>query len=403
MPVTRPPEARRKPGATPGSLRRRPASEQLSARLLAAVETMPALVAIADCSGELRYVNPAGRALLGSGGGAAAATTLIGCIAPAQRRGIVRRAIPLAVRNGIWSGKAALIAKDGAILEAMLAISAHCDGNGRLDGLTLYAQDLGAEARTAAALRDAENELCRRAAQHLNIQEAERQRIAADLHDGLGQSLSLVSVSMVRLSELLDAGNRVQAKAYLKHLNRKIRDAIEDVRRIAMNLRPATLDNLGILATLAWYFREFESAAGGVAVEREIKVSESDIPEALKTPIFRIVQEASNNALKHAGACCIRVRLAKRRGALELRIEDDGRGFDPDAAGAKGDFAGGLGLHSMRERARHSGGNYALESAPGKGTSIRVRWPQSRSAGEQRCEIERTRAGPANAARLELG
>ncbi|MBI4292010.1 MAG: ATP-binding protein [Betaproteobacteria bacterium] len=140
-----------------------------------------------------------------------------------------------------------------------------------------------------------------------------------------------------------------------------------------MNLRPSTLDDLGILATLSWYFREFEAACPSVKLERDIGVAEADVPQLLKISIFRIVQEATNNALKHARAKSIRVCLHSAGGALELTIEDNGQGFDPEAATT--DFNHGLGLQSMRERAELSGGSYEMVSAPGRGTRIQVGWP----------------------------
>ena len=100
-----------------------------------------------------------------------------------------------------------------------------------------------------------------------------------------------------------------------------------------MNLRPATLDDLGILATLSWYFREFEAACPGVKLERDISVQEADVPDGLKISIFRIVQEATSNALKHAGATRIKVCLLRGEGgSLQLSIEDNGRGFDQTVA-----------------------------------------------------------------------
>jgi signal transduction histidine kinase len=140
-------------------------------------------------------------------------------------------------------------------------------------------------------------------------------------------------------------------------------------------LRPATLDDLGILATLAWYFREFEATCPNITLERDISVKESDVADLQKIAIFRIVQEATSNALKHAAAERIKVSLSNERDTLELLIEDTGRGFDTAAAVNHADFDRGLGLQSMKERAELSGASYEILSAPGKGTSVCVRWP----------------------------
>jgi len=220
-----------------------------------------------------------------------------------------------------------------------------------------------------------QNELWRLSAQHLTIQESERRRIAADLHDGLGQTLSLVKMSIEEAARSAKSGAEGKAAAALERLGPTIKSALAELRRMSMNLRPTTLDDLGILATLSWYAREFEAACPSIKLEREINVKESDISELLKITIFRIVQEATSNALKHAEADRIKVSLELEQGALELSIRDNGRGFDANAAAKGRDFHHGLGLQSMKERAELSGANYEFQSAPGKGTSIRVRWP----------------------------
>ena len=229
------------------------------------------------------------------------------------------------------------------------------------------------QARLSAQL--AQNELWRLSAQHLTIQESERRRVAADLHDGLGQSLSLVKLSIEDASRSVRDGAPRKAAATLEHLASSVKSALADLRRMSMNLRPSTLDDLGIIATLSWYFREFEAAYPGITLERDIRVQESDVPELLKVAIFRIVQEATANALKHAAANRILVSLSIEGDALELLIEDTGRGFDLAAATGSRDFSHGLGLQSMRERAELSGASYAIASMPGKGTSVCVRWP----------------------------
>jgi signal transduction histidine kinase len=142
-----------------------------------------------------------------------------------------------------------------------------------------------------------------------------------------------------------------------------------------MNLRPSTLDDLGIVATLSWYFREFEAACPGMKIERDVTAKESEVPNPLKIAIFRIVQEATSNALKHAKAHGIKVSLSSARGRIDLRIEDNGQGFDPASVAEHRDFNHGVGLQSMKERAELSGGRYEFQSAPGKGTRIHVEWP----------------------------
>ncbi|MBI4293082.1 MAG: sensor histidine kinase [Betaproteobacteria bacterium] len=331
---------------------------------------------MADRYGSLFCINPSGRTLLGlESESDISGLALIECIAPSARPRITDEAIPSAKRSGAWSGNSVLLTSEGCEIDVSLVITAHFADDGRFDGLSLLACDMRSWTSIEEARRITRNELLRLSAQHLTIQETERRRIAADLHDGIGQSLSLVKLSIDKAAGLLMAGEPEKTAECLDRLKLKVEDVGEELRQIAMNLRPATLDALGIIDTLSWYFREFEAACPNVAIEREVRVSEADVPKCLKTPIFRIFQEASANAIKHAGANRIKVALTKRRGILELTIEDNGRGFESAAAAANDDSTLGLGLQTMRERAELCCGIFELKTAPGKGTRVRVRWP----------------------------
>lgn len=227
--------------------------------------------------------------------------------------------------------------------------------------------------RAEESLRHSEEELRQLSGQLMSIQETERKRIAADLHDGIGQSLSVIKLSIEQAAYSLSKGATREAAETLQQLAPRVKDAIVEIRRISMDLRPSTLDDLGILPTLSWFFREFEAAARDITVERSITAVESDIPPPLKVVIFRILQEAVSNIVKHAGATRIRFGLEKDNDVLIFRVEDNGRGFDMVAFHEAP--SEGLGLRSMQERARLSGGNYQIRSIPKQGTSIRITWP----------------------------
>jgi signal transduction histidine kinase len=129
------------------------------------------------------------------------------------------------------------------------------------------------------------------------------------------------------------------------------------------------LDDLGILATIGWFIREFQKVYSHISIEKQISAEENEIPDSLKTPLFRIMQEAMNNIAKHSKADLARLILRKMKHKIELSIEDNGEGFDPK------NTKQGLGLTSMKERTELSGGTFAVESIPGKGTTIRAQWP----------------------------
>ncbi len=236
---------------------------------------------------------------------------------------------------------------------------------------------LGRDLKLAEALRQSREELRQLSLQLLSIQEWERQRIAADLHDGIGQSLSLVKISLESAIRQLKAEGRGEATESLHEslrlVARQLKDTMTELHRTAMDLRPSILDDLGIIPTLSWFFREFEPVWQGKKMERDISITVNDVPDCLKTAIFRILQEAMHNVVKHAHANRIRVSLKVTGRVLIFQIEDDGVGFD--AAGLPARRAGGgFGMLTMRERARASDGTFTLKSAPGRGTSILVSW-----------------------------
>jgi signal transduction histidine kinase len=135
------------------------------------------------------------------------------------------------------------------------------------------------------------------------------------------------------------------------------------------------LDDLGILPTLSWFFREFEASCSHITVEKVINISEQDVPASLKITIYRILQEATSNIVKHSGADHIRVSLELANGSLQLQIKDNGCGFDPASIICREGSCRGLGLLSMKERAICSKGIYLLESSPRNGTCLQVSWP----------------------------
>jgi signal transduction histidine kinase len=239
----------------------------------------------------------------------------------------------------------------------------------------LTGEQAGENSAMSEAVCASQNELRRLSAQILTIQEGERQRIATDLHDGLGQSLTLISLGLEGCSALLALNETSKAEESLQQLRSAVQEAFGELRRIAMDLRPSTLDDLGILATLSWFFREFESACHAIKIEKQLLVQESSIPNQLKISIFRILQEAISNTVKHAKASLIRVSLVKDGDVLHLSIEDNGQGYDPAERDNYFCLGRGFGLMSMKERAKFSGGTYRIDSAVGKGTRIHVSWP----------------------------
>lgn len=357
---------------------RRVLSESMQARLLAIIEKTTDYVAMTDAAGDLVYLNPAGRALLGIGlDDDISRVNMSMCHYSEQEVAdkIRGEAIPSAIRSGLWRGESRLRDTSGREIHASQVIIAHRGDDGEVEHLSTILRDTTEQIRTAQALRESRDELQRLSGLLVTIQENERRRIALDLHDGLGQSLSLIKLALEGVASQIADGSVDEAGAAVRQLIPRVREALVEVRRVSTELRPSILDDLGILPTLSWFFREFEATCGHIAVEKTFDVAEEDVPAPLQITLFRIVQEAVNNIVKHAGADRVRVSLGRAGDTLRLLIEDNGRGFDPERV-PHGDGEGrGLGLLSMKERAAFSGGSYRLASAPGQGTRIEVSWP----------------------------
>ena len=214
------------------------------------------------------------------------------------------------------------------------------------------------------------------AAQVMSAQEKERKRIASELHDGIGQTLSAIKFYVENAIRNLNERTIENSTQMFGNVIPKLQDAIEEVRRISMDLRPSLLDDIGTLATLSWFCRQFQHVYESMRIELRLDIMESDIPPPLKVAIFRIVQEAMNNCAKYSSASRIHISLINTESEIELAVEDDGQGFDyAEACTRIKSMGGGMGLVSMRERAEFSGGMFSIESAAGKGTSMRVVWP----------------------------
>jgi len=225
------------------------------------------------------------------------------------------------------------------------------------------------------ALRESESHLRYLSSQLLTAQEKERKRIARELHDGLGQSLSAMKFSIENTFRQMDKSMTEESAEALKALIPLIQKSIDEVRKIAMDLRPSTLDDLGILATINWFCREFQTIYSGIRIEKQINIQEDDVPDALKTVIYRVLQEGLNNVAKHSEADLVRLSLRKMNKRIEMAIEDNGLGFDLDEVLSVENSRRGLGLASMKERAELSGGSFTIQSVKGTGSTIRASWP----------------------------
>jgi len=235
-------------------------------------------------------------------------------------------------------------------------------------------QDMTKRRQAEEALRESDKELRILSNQLLSTEEKERKRIARELHDGIGQALSAIKFSVENsLRELRNNPDHAELKS-LEAVIPLTQKTIEEVRRIVKDLRPAILDDLGILATITWFCREFQKVYVGIKIEREVDIVENDVPSTLKTVIYRILQEALNNIANHSQADLVHLSLKKIHDRVELTVADNGTGFDLAEAISLKPSRRGFGLASMRERAELSGAEFKISSSVGQGTTIQVGW-----------------------------
>jgi signal transduction histidine kinase len=202
----------------------------------------------------------------------------------------------------------------------------------------------------------------------------ERDRVARELHDSLGQVLGYVKMQTQAARTLLARDRASEADACLAQLSAVAQDAHADVRDYILSVRAAGPENPGFLATLEAYLQRFTQHYGIVTkLNVEPALADRPVEPMVEAQLLRIIQEALSNVRKHAGACGVHVRLGASDGWAETIVQDDGAGFDP----ALLDTAAGreFGLSFMRERAEEVGGNVRVHSSPGKGTQVVIRVP----------------------------
>lgn len=210
-------------------------------------------------------------------------------------------------------------------------------------------------------------ELERLSARLVDAQETERRNISRELHDEVGQTLGALLVDFGRLSAAAPAELRGQVEQMKSVCER----SVKSVRNLALLLRPSMLDDLGLTAALEWQGREI-SRTSEVEVDVHSDSVSDDLPDETRVTIYRLVQEALNNAVRHSGARNASVRVDEDGGRIHVTVSDDGRGFNPSARG--------MGILGMEERVKRLGGSLHIQSEPGKGTTITAELPMPRVA-----------------------
>ena len=234
---------------------------------------------------------------------------------------------------------------------------------------TVILRDVTARIEAEEALRRSKDELQELGAAAHMTREQEKSRIARELHDELGQLLTMLQMDVAWCREKAPAGDQAFA-AKLDRMASLLKSTIAATRRIAADLRPLMLDDLGLVPSLEWLAENF-SQRTGVACNLHVGAGELPLSKSQASAVFRIVQESLTNVAKHAQASHVDVAVERSDDALVVRIQDDGVGFSAAAPRKPGSF----GLFGLRERASLLGGQATITSKPGEGTIVEVRLP----------------------------
>ncbi len=206
----------------------------------------------------------------------------------------------------------------------------------------------------------------------LKAQEEERKRIARELHDDTGQALTSIAIG---LKVLLEQPNPEEVRRYVSELLDLTHQALDGVHRMALELRPKTLDDLGLIPALRWHLGEW-SRKLGIASELNVEGWTDRLPAHVETAIYRVIQEALTNVAKYSRASKVQVTLSKADGYLRALVEDNGVGFEPHKL-LEGTSFKSLGLFGMQERMALVGGTLKVDSALGRGTRVELKVPVS--------------------------
>jgi signal transduction histidine kinase len=278
-----------------------------------------------------------------------------------------------------------LVRRDGTLVDVLLSAIGDRDRDGVIVRSLAVSIDISARKETEAALkqaqeklslytRDLERQVKKRTAELRRLsgsiladQERERAAIARGLHDELGQVLTALRLETVWLDDRLQA---IDAKAAERAamMTSLIDDTIDEVRSIALRLRPGILDDLGLVDALEWYAADFERRTG-IACTCSVAGEIPELNDSLATAAYRISQEVLTNVARHSQADQVKISLIVEADQFRMMITDDGCGFIADVAAE----TGGLGIAGMRERATLIGGSFEIVSEPGRGTRISFR------------------------------
>jgi len=345
-------------------------AEEALRRMGWAIEATSDGVGIADTTGRSIYHNRALADLLGYSPEELNAAG--GLPAVYVDPSVAREMLDALEKGGSWTGEVQMKTRAGCEVTIFLRFNSIKDAEGTIIGHVGLHTDITERKRAEDELRAISNKI-------LRSQEEDRSTIASELHDEIGQSLTVLKLLLNRAMRSPSEG----ADSILGEAQELINELMRQVRDLSLNLRPAMLDNLGLLETLLWHFDKYTTQTQ-VQVNFKHTGLRRRFPPEMNTAAYRIVQEALTNVVRHAGVNEVSVRALVDQDVLRLRIEDKGTGFDTKILpiGISG------GLYGMRERALSLGGKLTVESTPAVGTIVTAELPISYDRIEHEGEQE---------------
>jgi PAS domain S-box-containing protein len=340
------------------------------------VETIGDVIWEVNTEGIYTYVSPRARDILGHGSEELIGKTFFEHMSPeeAERTYDLIRAQRKETKE-IDLIEIKKIHEDGSVVFLESGGKPFFYRNGRLRGYRGSYRNVTERKRIEAAMQKSKAELRHLSSQLLEAHERESKRIGAELHDGIAQTVS--AIKMRAEVAFMQLGNKDASEVgkSLESIIAIAQEAVEEIRRVSRNLRPSMLDNLGIIPTVSWLCRDFENTYPHISINDQIDMQEEDVPDPLKTVVFRILQESLNNTAKHSRASFVSLSMIRADGRINVTVKDDGEGFDVEDVLKRDHLNRGLGLASMKERAELSNGTFSIESCEEAGTTVRASWP----------------------------
>jgi PAS domain S-box-containing protein len=370
-------------GAVEARLARHQTGASTQELLLKSLEATTDFVCVARLPDyQVLHLNRAGRELTGfSSAEHLESFRLQNFYSPGAWAAIRGAAIPAAIENGVSSGETNFVNRAGREIPVSQVLIVHANRAGAPEYLSLVARDLSERIHSERRLAESYAQLRDLTGRLVSVQEEERGRIAREIHDEFAQQLTGFNIDLAWLEKRVRESKSTPAHSQwlekISTMQHQIKTTIQTVRRIATELRPAVLDSLGLVAALEWQAKEFQ-ARTGTPCDFQCAVDHIESDSDRSTALFRIFQEALTNVARHAQARSVRASLTQTNEAIQLLVQDDGRGISEARLLARKS----LGLLGMKERAFLVGGSLRITSGPGDGTRVEVEIPLGRKSTE---------------------